>query len=316
MDDPFLLDSRDVRRRFDRAADTFGAADFVHGVTRDGLLTRLQPLRIDAKTVLDLGAATGSATALLRKRFGGAHIVSLDLSRNMLRQRKHRRLWFSRTSSVQADAQRLPFANQSFDVVFANLLLPWVNDPAAVLAEVSRVLRKGGVLAFATLGPDSLKQLSRAWGLVDSHVDVKHAHVAPAHVAPAHVAPAHVAPAHVTQPHVHRFLDMHDIGDALVSAGLADPVLDVDRLTVKYPDARKLFRDLTLSGSRNSLAGRRRGLLGKGQFNRLVAALSEASPGTAIEIDLELVYGHCWSAGPRNDPGNFRIDAGAIPRRR
>ena len=227
---------------------------------------------------------------------GGAHIVSLDLSRNMLRQRKRRRRWFTRTSSVQADAQRLPFADQSFDVVFANLLLPWANDPAAVLAEVSRVLRKGGVLAFATLGPDSLKQLSRAWGQVDNHVDVK--------------------PAHVSDAHVHRFLDMHDIGDALVRAGLADPVLDVDRLTVKYPDARKLFRDLTLSGSRNSLAGRRRGLLGKGQFNRLVAALSEASPGAGIEIDLELVYGHCWSTGPRNDPGNFRIDAGAIPRRR
>ena len=230
MDDPFLLNSRDVRRRFDRAAETFGAADFVHGVTREGLLTRLQPLRIDARAVLDLGAATGNATAALRKRFRGAHIVSLDLSRNMLRHRKRRRLWFSRTSSVQADAARLPFADQSFDVVFANLLLPWANDPAAVLAEVSRVLRKGGVLAFATLGPDSLRQLSHAWSQVDDH-------------------------AHVVHAHVHRFLDMHDIGDALVRAGLADPVLDVDRLTVKYPDARKLFRDLTLSGSRNSLAG-------------------------------------------------------------
>ena len=285
MDDPFLLNSRDVRRRFDRAADTFGAADFAHGVTRDGLLARLQPLRIDAKTVLDLGAATGSATALLQKRFGGAHIVSLDLSRKMLLQRKRRRLWFTRTSSVQADAMRLPFADASFDVVFANLLLPWVNDHAAVLAEVSRVLRKGGVLAFATLGPDSLKQLSRAWGHIDNHV------------------------------HVHRFPDMHDIGDALVRAGLADPVLDVDRLTVKYPDAGKLFRDLTLSGSRNSLAGRRRGLLGKRQFNRLVAALSEVTPGAGIEIDLELVYGHCWSTGPRNESGQFRIDATAIPRR-
>ena len=306
MDDRFLLNSSDVRRRFDRAADTFGTADFVHGVTRDGLLTRMRPLRIDAKTVLDLGAATGSATALLRKRFGGAHVVSLDLSRNMLRQRKRRRRWFTRTSSVQADAQRLPFADQSFDVVFANLLLPWVNDPAAVLAEVSRVLRKGGVLAFATLGPDSLKQLSRAWGDVDNH----------AHVNQPHVNQPHVNQPHVNQPHVHRFLDMHDIGDALVRAGLADPVLDVDRLTVKYPDARRLFRDLTLSGSRNSLAGRRRGLLGKGQFSRLVAALSEASPGAGIEIDLELVYGHCWSTGPRNEPGNFRIDATAIPRRR
>lgn len=286
MDDRLLLNSRDVRRRFDRAADTFGAADFAHGVTRDGLLARLLPLRIDAKTVLDLGAATGSATALLQKRFGGAHIVSLDLSRNMLLQRKRRRRWFTRTSSVQADAQRLPFADGSFDVVFANLLLPWVNDPAAVFTEVSRVLRKGGALAFATLGPDSLKQLSRAWGHVDNQI------------------------------HVRRFPDMHDIGDALVRAGLADPVLDVDRLTVKYPDAHKLFRDLTLSGSRNSLAGRHRGLLGKRQFNRLVAALSEATPGAGIEIDLEIVYGHCWSTGPRNEPGHFHIDATAIPRRR
>jgi malonyl-CoA O-methyltransferase len=209
----------------------------------------------------------------------------------MLLQRKRRRLWFTRTSSVQADAVSLPFADATFDVVFANQLLPWVNDQAAVFAEISRVLQKGGVLAFATLGPDSLRQLTHAWGQVDGH-------------------------APVNQAHVHRFADMHDIGDALVRAGLADPVLDVDRLTVKYPDARKMFRDLTLSGSRNALAGRRRGLLGKQQFKALVAALSEATPGAGIEIELEFVYGHCWSTGPRNEPGHFHIDATAIPRRR
>jgi len=291
MDDRFLLNGRDVRRRFDRAADTFDAADFAHGVTRNGLLTRMQPLRIDAKTVLDLGAATGSATPLLQKRFRRAHVVSLDLSHKMLLQRKRRQRWFTRTSSVQADAVHLPFAEATFDVVFANQLLPWVNDLAAVLAEISRVLQKGGVLAFATLGPDSLGQLTRAWRQVDGQ-------------------------AHENQAHVHRFPDMHDIGDALVRAGLADPVLDVDRLTVKYPDANKLFRDLKLSGSRNSLADRRRGLLGKQQFKALVAALSAATPGAGIEIELELVYGHCWSTGPRNEPGHFHIDASAIPRRR
>jgi malonyl-CoA O-methyltransferase len=289
MDDRFLLKSHDVRRRFDRAADTFDAADFAHGVTREGLLARMQPLRIDAKAVLDLGAATGSATPLLQKRFGRAHIVSLDLSRKMLLQRKRRRFWFTRTSSVQADAAHLPFADETFDVVFANQLLPWVNDHAAVLAEISRVLQKGGVLAFATLGPDSFRQLLDAWGRVDGDAN---------------------------QAHVQRFPDMHDIGDALVRAGLADPVLDVDRLTVKYSDANKLFRDLTLSGSRNSLAGRRRGLLGKQQFKALVAALPEATPGAGIEIELELVYGHCWSTGPRKEPGHFHIDATAIPRRR
>ncbi len=290
MDDRFLLNSRDVRRRFDRAADTFGAADFAHGVTRDGLLARLQPVRIEAKTVLDLGAATGSATALLQKRFGGAHIVSLDLSRNMLLQRKRRRLWFTRTSSVQADAMRLPFADGSFDVVFANLLLPWVNEPrpssprsraCCARAECWRLQRSDRTASSSCRMPGARSTAMPMW----------------------------------THAHVHRFPDMHDIGDALVRAGLADPVLDVDRLTVKYPDAGKLFRDLTLSGSRNSLAGRRRGLLGKGQFKRLVAALSETTPGAGIEIELELVYGHCWSTGPRNEAGHFSIDATAIPRR-
>ena len=278
------LNKRDVRRRFDRAAPVFDTADFVHRVTRDGLLERLQPLRVDAQTVLDLGAATGSASVPLGKRFRGARVVSLDLSQSMLREAHRKRGWFSRTACVQADAERLPLQDQCCDVVFANLLLPWLSDPAIALAEVARVLRKDGLLAFATLGPDSLLALSRAWSRVDDG------------------------------PHVNRFLDMHDIGDALVRAGLADPILDVDRLTVKYAEPTSLFRDLTQTGARNSLQQRSRGLLGRRRFEKLVAELSGG--GTGINLELELVYGHCWGTGPRNEPTNYRIDAAQIGRRR
>jgi len=284
MREPADLNKRDVRRRFDRAAASFDNADFVHRVTREGLLERVRPLRVDAQTVLDLGAATGSTTELLRKRFGGARIVSLDLSHNMLREATRKRRWFSRTSFVQADAEQLPFRDQSIDVVFANLLLPWLSDPAAALTEVARVLREGGVLAFATLGPDSLLQLSRAWSRIDAGT------------------------------HVNRFLDMHDIGDAMVRVGLADPVLDVDRLTVKYADAASLFQDLTQTGARNALRQRGRGLLGRRRFEKLVAELQGEGGGIALE--LELVYGHCWGTGPRNEPTNYRIDAATIGRRR
>ena len=284
MREPSALNKHDVRRQFDRAAKAFDSADFVHRVTREGLLERLRPLRIEATAVLDLGAATGNTTDQLRKRFGGARVVSLDLSHNMLREAKGKRRWLSRTSFVQADAESLPFSDASFDVVFSNLLLPWLSDPATALAEVTRVLRKDGVFVFATLGPDSLVQLSRAWSRVDAGT------------------------------HVNRFLDMHDIGDALVRAGLADPVLDVDRLTVQYADATRLFQDLTRTGGRNALMQRSRGLLGRGRFEKLLAELHGGADGIAVE--LELVYGHCWGTGPRNEPANYRINAAEIGRRR
>jgi len=283
MSDAPALDARNVRRRFDRAAATFDAADFVHTVTRDGLMTRLEPLVVNASLVLDLGAATGTANAPLRKRFRGAQVVSLDFSAAMLRRNAGRQRLFSRRPCVQADARQLPFADQGFDLVFANQVLPWIDDPGAVFAEVARVLRKDGVFAFATLGPDSLRELDVAWTAIDAHR------------------------------HVNRFPDMHDIGDALVRAGLRDPVLDVDRLNVRYDNASKLFADLTSMGARNSLTGRSPSLVGRGRFDDMISALTDSSG--EISFDLELVYGHCWGGGRNDDPSAYRIDATTIPRR-
>ena len=239
--------------------------------------------------MLDLGAATGATGRLLRKRFKRARIVSLDLSRAMLAQGRKRKSWFSpslfvQASFVQGDAHSLPFADASFDIVVANQLLPWTPEPQPVFEEVARVLKKGGVFAFATLGPDSLREIGQAWASVDSGV------------------------------HVNRFADMHDIGDGIVQAGLRDPVLDVDHLEISYENASKLFADLTHAGARNALAGRSRGLVGRRRFEAMTAAL--ADDRGKITLDLELVYGHCWGAGPKNDPDNYRIDANRIPMRR
>jgi malonyl-CoA O-methyltransferase len=277
---------RDIRRRFDRAAETFDGADFVHTVTRAGLLQRLEPLLLEARTILDLGAATGSTGRALRKRFRRAHIVSLDLSHAMLARVRRHRPWLARPACVQADARQLPFAEQAFDLVVANQLLPWIPEPAAMFAEVARVLRRGGVFAFATLGPDSLRELAAAWATVDPHA------------------------------HVNVFADMHDVGDGLVRVGLADPVLDVDRLTVRYADAGSLFDDLTRTGARNSLAARSRALSGKTRFQRMTDALAQGGSDDGITLELELVYGHCWGAGVRGNAAEFLVAADEIPRRR
>lgn len=281
-----MLRSRDIQRRFDRAAPGFDGSDFVHAVTREGLAARLEPLLLEAKTLLDLGSATGGTGRLLRKRFRRAHVVSLDLSHAMLRQARQQKPWLAKASVAQGDARQLPFAANSFDLVVANLLLPWTPEPQAVFEEVSRVLTKGGVFAFATLGPDSLQEIMRAWASVDDAA------------------------------HVNRFADMHDLGDGLVRAGLRDPVLDVDRLEVRYESAGKLLDDLTRAGARNTLAERARGLTGKVRFRAMAAALESEAAGPGLSLDLELVYGHCWGGGPKNDPTSFSIDAKQIPLRR
>jgi malonyl-CoA O-methyltransferase len=278
------LRPRDIRRHFDQAADRFHEADFVHGVTRDGLLERLRPMTIDAATVIDLGSATGTAIPELQKRFRGARVIAVDFSAEMLRIVRLKRSLLSRRHAVQADARSLPFADTSIDVIFSNLMLPWIDDLDAVFAEIARVLRKDGLFVFSALGPDSLLEVRQAWQTVDAGE------------------------------HVNRFPDMHDVGDALVRAGLRDPVLDVDRLSVSYRDAGVLLRDLTAAGARNSLRNRQRGLMGRRRFRRFTDTLFAA--GGDRSLTLELVYGHCWGSGVRRGGTEIAVDAGEIPLRR
>ena len=246
------MDTRDARRTFDAAASTFDSADFVHAVTRDGLLARLEPMTVDAATILDLGSATGASAQRLRRRFRRAAVIAVDISLPMLERSARRRSWFARRAAVQADVRRLPFADRSVDLVFSNLLLPWMDRREAVFAEVARVLRAEGLFLFSTLGPDSLAGLRR-------------------------------------EP----FADMHDVGDELVRAGLRDPVLDVDRLTINYRDRQSLDRDLEAIGAGSCLEGR----------------------AGSLDVGLELVYGHCWGAGQASGSGEFRIAAEGIGRR-
>lgn len=286
LDNNHSLDIADLRRRFDAAATSFDSADFVHAVTRDGLFRRLEPMVLDAAVVVDLGCATGAAAGRLAKRFRGARIVGVDLSRRMLAKSAARRGWFVKAAFVQADAHALPIAEHSVDIVFSNLLLPWIEEPGPVCREVARILRKDGLFVFSTLGPDSLSELRDAWAGVDSHA------------------------------HVNRFLDMHDVGDALVRNGLRDPVLDVDRLSVTYASADALFCDLAAVGARNSLRGRRQSLCGRARFEAMRERLERGSGDTTIRLDLELIYGHCWGSGVSPGRAQVKIDATAIPTRR
>jgi malonyl-CoA O-methyltransferase len=278
---------REVRRRADESVA--GADDFLSARTREELLSRLPLTRIRPRHLLDAGAATGRASAELARRYRGCRVVSLDVSPARLAAARRGHGRFARRDEVAGDAARLPFRDQVFDMVFANLLLPWFADPAAVLAETARVLRPEGLYTFSSLGPDSFRELRDAWQAVD------------------------------TREHVQAFLDMHDLGDALVRAGLRDPVLDVERITVTYAEPAALWRDLTATGARNTLAGRHRGLTTPAAFRRLAQAWErERRADGRLPLTLELVYGHCWGGSglPGADAsGEVRISPTRIMRR-
>jgi malonyl-CoA O-methyltransferase len=118
---------------------------------------------------------------------------------------------------------------------------------------------------FSTLGPDTLKELRAAWSEVDEFN------------------------------HVNRFLDMHDVGDALIRAGFVEPVLDVEHLTLTYGDAPSLMRDLKRIGAHNVTAGRRRGLMGSGRLAAFTTAYERFRRDGRLPATYEVVYGTAWA---------------------
>jgi len=282
---PPALVFRDVRRRFDRAATRFDTADFVHRFAFDELLQRLSPVNLQPRHILDLGCGTGSGSTPLQRRFPGSRVIGMDASFVMLQCNARKKTLFAKRPALQGDAARIPLKDGSIDLVVANMLLPWIDDLAGCLAEVARVTRKDGMFAFATFGPDSLSELRQAWRSVDEHW------------------------------HVNAYPDMHDIGDALLRAGLRDPVLDVDYLTVTYRDTDALYRDLTSAGARNCLSGRNKTLTGKHRFRTMDRLLAMQKNEGVLSLRLELVYGHAWGGGPRLPENEFHLDPTQISRR-
>jgi malonyl-CoA O-methyltransferase len=287
--DEFHLDPAAVRRSFDRAAKTYDAAGGVATEIRNRLLERLDYVKVQPKVVLDLGAGTGHASKALKQRYKSAEVIAVDLSPAMLVEADKRQGWLRRFHRIAADAHRLPIKDGSAQLVFSNLMLEWCHDPDAVFQEIRRVLQPGGLLTFASLGPDTLRELRDGWRKIDAH------------------------------PHIHRFIDMHDLGDALMRAGLAEPVMDTERLTVTYPHLDALLSELAASGSTNLAHGRARGLTSKDRFAALRNAVRPAAGQAVLPVSVEVVYGHAWAGELRPHPrtgGEFRVPVTSLTTRK
>lgn len=291
--DPRDVDPRAVRRSFGRAAATYDGAAVLQREVGARLAERLDVVKLVPATILDAGSGTGEAIGELSARYPSARVVALDAALPMLQQARARstrgrslltrllgplgRGGASAPAFVCADATSLPLSGVCVELVWSNLMLQWVNDLPRAFAEFRRVLKVGGLLTFTTFGPDTLKELARAFARVDGHT------------------------------HVGRFVDMHDLGDMLVQSGFADPVMDMELITVTYPSPAALLAELKSIGATNQTRGRPRGLTGRGRRAALEAALLTLARDGRIPATFEVVYGHAWKGEPKRTQDGLPI---------
>lgn len=274
------LDTRAIQRAFDKAATTYDDYAVLQRTVADNLLETLTLFSLNPATIIDLGSGTGYSAKPLQKRFTKATLTQCDISLNMLQQaRRKSPRWFSRRNYVCADINHLPFADNSADLLFSSLSFQWCRDLDRLFAESRRVLKADGLLIFSSLGPDTLRELRESFRSAGN------------------------------APHVHDFIDMHDVGDALIRAGFSAPVLETDRLVLTYSSMREVMKDLRGIGAVNQAQTRRRGLTTKALFKQAEEAYEAYRAEGLLPATYEVVYGHAFcptEMDPKQD--GSRID--------
>ncbi|MCM1128274.1 MAG: methyltransferase domain-containing protein [Alistipes senegalensis] len=260
-----------VRKRFAVPSRLAGSA-FLRREVAARMHERLAGIRLDPRRLLDAGCGEGADWARLKGRFPGAEVVALDASEGML-QAGLADAGCVPASPVCADFAALPFLPGSFGMVWSNLALHWHSSPFQVFSAWKAVLDADGMLLFSCFGPGTLSPLREAFCQVDGY--------------------GHILP----------FMEMHDLGDALVDAGFPSPVLDREEMVVTYSSVKKCLSDVRAFGG-NVLVNRPRALMGRQAYGQLMDALESGRDEEGlIRMPYEVIYGHAFCSVTQAEAG-------------
>ncbi|MBT8448272.1 MAG: methyltransferase domain-containing protein [Gammaproteobacteria bacterium] len=251
-------------RQIRRHNDTYGSYSDVKHLLAQRLLERFDLVQLAPDTILDLACADGFSTIKLEERFNKCRVLGLDISPQQLATAKQDTGWFKKRRYVCGLETEIPLQTASMDCIYSNLLPSWLAHPLDIFTSCKRVIKDNGLILFSTLGPDSFKELQKAWQRVDPGFA-----------------------------HSHQFVDMHDIGDALSRSGFSGIVMESEPLVIEYDSASEMHQDLIKTGHANLNPERRKTLLGKGRYQSYIEALTRSQG--KINCTIEVVYGHAWA---------------------
>ena len=272
MNSEQILDKKQLRNAFERAASSYDQAAVLQREISNRMLARLEYIKYKPDVILDAGSGTGYGSQQLAKRYPNGQLIAVDIAWTMLSHARPNTAWWQRLLPLQqqrsdyvcGDIEQLPFKNASVGLIWSNLALQWCNDLDRTFAEMHRILRADGLLMFSTFGPDTLKELRQAFAKIDGYN------------------------------HVNRFVDMHDIGDLLVNNRFSTPVMDMEYITLTYDDVISVMRDLKAIGAHNVLQGRQQGLMGKNKWQQVIGEYEKLRRDGKLPATFEVVYGHAW----------------------
>ena len=255
------------RRARNRSAEKYAQINFISNEIAGRMFERLNYIKLDPRVILDLHCALGTSSATFAKRFPTALVIPCDPAISLLQRHaipKKRFPWFAQHSTrICGEAHALPISAKSVDLVWSNLFALSFDAPA-IIRELKRILKPGGLLMLSTLGPDTLKELRTAFSQVDA------------------------------LPHVQPQVDMHDLGDMLAHEGFQTPVVDMEMVTLTYPDVKTLALDLRAAGASNLEPARRATLTGKSRWAAVERAYESFRTEGRLPATFEIIYLHAW----------------------
>ncbi len=251
-----LPDKRDVAASFSRAAASYDSVAELQRAVGGELLGRLPNAFVPARW-LDLGCGTGYFSRVLAERFPDGHGVALDIAEGML---NHARPLGGARDFIAGDAEHLPLQAATCDLIFSSLAVQWCADFASVLSEANRVLKPGGIFAFASLCVGTLAELRDSWRQVDGRV------------------------------HVNRFRELGVYQQLCADSGLRITRLETRAHVLHYPDVRSLTHELKALGAHNLNPGRPGGLTGRARILGLVEAYERFRQAEGLPATYQVVY--------------------------
>ena len=257
------LDKQLVAKSFNQAAARYDDVARLQRYTADQLFYYLTKLCITPTTILDLGTGTGSNIARLVRQYPQAHLVALDIAAKMVKQAQDRHdssCYQIAPSYLVGDAEKLPLASDSVDLVFSNLTLQWC-DMRASLVDIKRVLKPQGLLLLTSLGAGTLHELRQCWQVVDDY------------------------------PHVNTFDEVETVRAAIKNSGLIDCWTYAKKRTFYYDSSTILMNDLKTLGARNASHARRRGLTSRDALIKVAGAYEKWRGKRGLPATYQVIYG-------------------------